>query len=601
MTVSPRYMRLIPVLALVVAHVFPPGAGAEDCRSCPDTPPGHADAVAFLTDAGYPSSSYALLIAWSETARFAAEPVILHGYRVAPTDGRPAFDLYADETGAILSAEELLVLGVSPKKWALAPVESFSETPGPLRKAVEQRPVPKGPIAGRAPTASISLPDLDLPAILEEDLRAEARPSKGAKRIGVFQELPLPVSVQGVAASHGVWTTLVDGGALWSVALTSPGARGQRVRFTELALPAGARLLVYNAGNPIEAYGPLTRIAPGDADLWSPTCFAETVVVECAVRSIEDVRDVRIQIDKTIHIYGDFSLLPWAKGLGDAGFCNLDVACFSEWRETSSGVGGIGTVGSNGYLWCTGALLADDDPGTHTPYFLTANHCVAGPTAASSIEVYWLWQAAECGGAPPHVTSVPRTTGGADYLAGSTRSAGTDFTLLRLRNPAPSEATFLGWAATPVSANTQLVGIHHPSGDYKRISFGLKTLDSGSYHEVLWSAGTTEPGSSGSPLFLQDTQQIVGQLYGGWASCYQPHEPDYYGRFDVTFPLVQHWLAAYIGPEDVNGDGQVNALDVQLVINAVLGKSVPHDADVNGDGKVDALDLQQVIIVALSR
>lgn len=48
--------------------------------------------------------------------------------------------------------------------------------------------------------------------------------------------------------------------------------------------------------------------------------------------------------------------------------------------------------------------------------------------------------------------------------------------------------------------------------------------------------------------------------------------------------------------EDVNSDGQVNALDVQSVINEVLGLGIDlEEADVNGDGQVNALDVQTVI------
>lgn len=52
---------------------------------------------------------------------------------------------------------------------------------------------------------------------------------------------------------------------------------------------------------------------------------------------------------------------------------------------------------------------------------------------------------------------------------------------------------------------------------------------------------------------------------------------------------------------DINGDGWVNAVDVQLVINAALGLALPQgfDADVNGDGVVNAIDVQLVINAAL--
>ncbi len=52
---------------------------------------------------------------------------------------------------------------------------------------------------------------------------------------------------------------------------------------------------------------------------------------------------------------------------------------------------------------------------------------------------------------------------------------------------------------------------------------------------------------------------------------------------------------------DVNNDGKVDAIDVQLVIRAALGLSVPsgYAPDVNENGRVDAGDIQSVINAAL--
>lgn len=55
---------------------------------------------------------------------------------------------------------------------------------------------------------------------------------------------------------------------------------------------------------------------------------------------------------------------------------------------------------------------------------------------------------------------------------------------------------------------------------------------------------------------------------------------------------------------DLNGDGGVNVLDVQLCVNVFLGAetdpSIVSRADVNGDGKVDVLDVQQIANIVLS-
>ncbi len=60
---------------------------------------------------------------------------------------------------------------------------------------------------------------------------------------------------------------------------------------------------------------------------------------------------------------------------------------------------------------------------------------------------------------------------------------------------------------------------------------------------------------------------------------------------------------AHALPADINGDGQVSAVDVQLAINAALGVSIdPHPssaADVTGNGQVDATDVQVTINYAL--
>jgi len=50
---------------------------------------------------------------------------------------------------------------------------------------------------------------------------------------------------------------------------------------------------------------------------------------------------------------------------------------------------------------------------------------------------------------------------------------------------------------------------------------------------------------------------------------------------------------------DVNGTGDVDAIDVQLVINRALGLHVEHNCDVNGDKIVNAIDVQLVINAAL--
>ena len=52
---------------------------------------------------------------------------------------------------------------------------------------------------------------------------------------------------------------------------------------------------------------------------------------------------------------------------------------------------------------------------------------------------------------------------------------------------------------------------------------------------------------------------------------------------------------------DLNSDSQINALDLQIMINSILAAQPPPSGkgDLNGDGRVDALDLQILANVIL--
>ena len=56
---------------------------------------------------------------------------------------------------------------------------------------------------------------------------------------------------------------------------------------------------------------------------------------------------------------------------------------------------------------------------------------------------------------------------------------------------------------------------------------------------------------------------------------------------------------------DVNGDGRVDIVDVNAVINAMLGKASSDEllaaSDVNGDGRVDIVDVNAVINAMLGK
>ena len=69
--------------------------------------------------------------------------------------------------------------------------------------------------------------------------------------------------------------------------------------------------------------------------------------------------------------------------------------------------------------------------------------------------------------------------------------------------------------------------------------------------------------------------------------------------FDATH-FTTYALMGALRPADVNADGAVNSVDIQLAVNAVLGFDItPWKADVNGDGATNAIDIQSVINTVL--
>src|SRR5439155_17440587 len=109
-----------------------------------------------------------------------------------------------------------------------------------------------------------------------------------------------------------------------------------------------------------------------------------------------------------------------------------------------------------------------------------------------------------CGTGPPPPPST-QTVSGATVLG---NYASSDFTLLQMSSAPPQSFNvyYSGWSHS-ASPATETFVIHHPSGDVKKIShdadpptdginWGPNHWRIGSYEQ-----GTTEPGSSGSPLF----------------------------------------------------------------------------------------------------
>ena len=182
---------------------------------------------------------------------------------------------------------------------------------------------------------------------------------------------------------------------------------------------------------------------------------------------------------------------------------------------------------------------------------LTSFHCVYDleETDWPYLKVRFNYQTQDCassaGSFAPQRTGVIRL-GDSNDISGNGFINGSDWVLLEVEDEIPTSWNpfFAGWDATGYSGSAG-VGIHHPAGDFKKISTYTSPLLNSNYYafgahwRVVWQPtvtnhGVTEGGSSGSPIF-EENHRIIGTLTSGLSFCNSPSSPDYYGK------MSYHW------------------------------------------------------------
>jgi hypothetical protein len=393
------------------------------------------------------------------------------------------------------------------------------------------------------PARRVTLPALDATPFVDEDARWASVPAaKVDPRVAVSRRLHALRAPRRLRPTTRGVRTLPDGSLAWAAQVDSPGAVGMRLRVSRCDLPDGAELVV-RAADGGEAYGPFVGRGPNDTgEFLLPTVFSASVRLELRVPAQAAGEVVLLAVDRVVHRYRERGANREDLRVGTttkATACENDVACDASYSsDVARAVATMEIASSDGNVYlCSGCLLNDSDATTSVPYFLTAHHCVSTQYDATNTEFFFDYRAATCGGPAPALSSVPRVAG-ATVLVTSTTS---DFTLLRLAGTLPTNRFFCGWTASRPNTGTSIVGVHHPNGGRMRISYGTLLDPDGAFHQVQWSSGITEPGSSGSPLF-NPQKQLIGQLYGGSSTCSQRDGIDEYGRFDRTYQSISQYL-----------------------------------------------------------
>jgi hypothetical protein len=383
--------------------------------------------------------------------------------------------------------------------------------------------------------AVFNLPAFDYSKMIEEDNQQNmVKPY----RYGKTHEVNLSPD------NSGSWQTLDDGRKIWRLAIQSQNAYSLSIICNNYKLNENAKLFIYTPDKK-KVIGSFTAQNNLESGFFSTVPLpGNEIVIELNLEANTEYGIFKVST--VVHDYKNI-----LKNYGTSEPCNVNINCPEgvNWQDEKRSVVKFTAAG---YL-CTGALI-NNTAKDGKPYLLTANHCVGNQTEAMGAVFWFNYESPGCiaSGEPAKITiasSTLRATGG-----------NLDFSLLELSTSPASNLNvyYAGWSRS-ASPPAQTVCIHHPSGDIKKITidndspvignYGSGFVENSHWNILEWELGTTEGGSSGSPLFDQN-HRIVGDLTGGNANCTN-NVNDYFSRFDMSwdyYPEANRQLKAWLDP-----------------------------------------------------
>ena len=430
-------------------------------------------------------------------------------------------------------------------------------------------------IAKNVPIHFIPAPNLD--QIHKEDAERAQK--------GILYRMGVASSVNLNTTNAGAWTTLSSGEKKWQLMIQNPGAEALSFIFKTFKLSPGSLFWVQN-----KAGEKMSKVLTNEDMLED---FQQNVALcygdELVLTLIDQPNSVRSELvmDRVFYNYRSTGNLVSKNKINESDVCEVNVNCSegTNYQDEKRGVALVYIIEGQSAGFCSGSLvnnLAQDCK----PLFLTALHCGVSTSANDMAlwKFYFNYEALACTNPTVvgtlfnhYITGCVRLADAADN-GGDT---GSDFLLLQLGTLANQTTTinnlrsasinayWNGWDANSTANTGGGVGIHHPSGDIKKISTYTVTPTSASFGgkvqnthwDLTWAGttnghGITEGGSSGSPLFAYNggSSRIIGTLTGGSTYCNALTAIDEYGK------VSYHWqsngtttkkrLSTYLDPSN---------------------------------------------------
>lgn len=415
---------------------------------------------------------------------------------------------------------------------------------------------PKYTANKNTPTHHFSAPD-------RSQLNAE---DKQRDRQGQLYRIGVSMHTYLTPYNSGLWTVKPNGDRVWQLKVDAAGAQALGFLFSKFVIYDNTTLEVFS-NDGLRLHDKITAADVQEhlmqhVDL----CAGEEMFLQLTEPAGSRISELEL----TEVMYGYRSIVKKInKDFGDSDNCQVNVNCSegANWQDEKKGVARILVKDGSDYGWCSGSLV-NNTANDCKPLFLTAFHC--GVTASTSDfnqwKFYFKYEASGCTSPSSEGTlaSSATTITGCVKLASAADGGGdtgSDFLLVQMGTLANQATTVTklkttainaywnGWDANNTTTNSG-AGIHHPSGDIKKISTFTSNLVTSAWNtnglqshwRVSWASttngyGVTEGGSSGSPLFTYNggNSRIIGTLTGGSSYCTATTSPDFYGK------MSYHW------------------------------------------------------------
>ena len=367
------------------------------------------------------------------------------------------------------------------------------------------------------------------------------------------------ISVDYTMENSGFHTILPSGENIWRLHLKADDAVMVMLYYSDFYIPQGGRLFIYSPDQ-CQLLGAYTNRTHPSGGLFATEFIGGDELILEYVASDTSEEKPRIRIAQIGYGYNAIALHSFCGDYptGKSGDCNVNINCEEgdAWQNEKKGVCFMmQKIGNSCYI-CTASLM-NNTAEDFKPLILSANHCAYNGSYSSraSAEDMMQWvfyfhrEREDCNNTSLGIAQ--KTMTGCRLLVSTGLGGGSDGMLLQLNDMIPEDYNvfYNGWDVRGEAALSG-VCIHHPSGDYKKISTYSAATEAFTWRWEFTAArlahwnvyfketangfGITEDGSSGSPLY-NENKLVIGTLTGGGSTCTYPRGRNLYGSMNF------HW------------------------------------------------------------